>query len=73
MSYDQPGALDYWHSHALISGETRRDILQYCDMVSEPMTHFCGPSGGSKAAPAGAAPETKFLMFRVFQFQFKMK
>ena len=54
MSFDQPGALDYWHSHALISGETRRDILQYCDMVSEPMRHFCGPSGG-KAEPAGAA------------------
>ena len=53
MSYDQPGALDYWHSHALISGETRRDILQYCDMVTEPMRHFCGPSGGS-TAPSGA-------------------
>ena len=51
MSYDQGGALDFWHSHALISGETRRDILEYCDMVMEPMRHFCGPSGPS--APAG--------------------
>ena len=68
MSYDQPGALDYWHSHALISGETRRDILQYCDMVSEPMTHFCGPSGGSKAAPAGTAGEIKISRFEFLNF-----
>ena len=51
MHYDQGGALDFWHSHALISGDTRRDILEYCDMVMEPMRHFCGPSGPS--APAG--------------------